>query len=129
MGGERSSTTRMRLVGKICSFYRRQLAAPYPGRERACAECKPETITREVYMRFERCHGWRVSFYEPGSPTTRFREFTFADASKLAELLARSATRMLLEDRQAFELGLRNGTGAVKMTLTAQQFHALLDRR
>jgi hypothetical protein len=46
-----------------------------------------------------------------------FREFTFADPAKIEDLVARTATKLMLEDRQAFENGLRDGLGAVNLTL------------
>jgi hypothetical protein len=76
-------------------------------------------------MRFERCQGWRVSFRDLDNSHVSFREFTFADSSKVEQLVARTATRMLLEDRQAFELGLRSGLGAVNLTLTKEQYRKL----
>jgi hypothetical protein len=36
-------------------------------------------------MRFEKCHGWRVSFRDPNDESQSFRDFTFAEASKIGE--------------------------------------------
>jgi hypothetical protein len=77
-------------------------------------------------MRFERCLGWRVSFRDLNDPNVRFREITFADSAKIEELIARTNARMILEDRQALELGLRNGLGAVTLTLTDEQYRKIL---
>jgi len=77
-------------------------------------------------MRFEQCHGWRVSFRDLQNSRHKFRELTFASSDKLEELVERTGTRMLLEDRQAFELGIRNGLGAVNLTLTGEQYRKLL---
>jgi hypothetical protein len=126
MGGERASTTRMRLAGKICCFCGVSLHAPYPGHERACPKCGPPLANCRLYMRFERFHGWRVSFRDLQNPGYKFRELTFASSEKLDELVERTGTRMLLEDRQAFELGIRNGLGAVHLTLTGEQYRKLL---
>ena len=76
-------------------------------------------------MRFERCQGWGVSFRDLDNSHVIFREFTFADSFKVEELIARTATRMVLEDRQAFELGLRSGLGAITLTLTKEQYRTL----
>jgi hypothetical protein len=51
----------------------------------------------------------------------RAREFTFADPAKIEELIARTATQMMLEDRNAFKNGLRAGLGAIYLTLTKEQ--------
>jgi hypothetical protein len=77
-------------------------------------------------MRFEKCRGWRVSFRDPKDDRAKFREFTFADGAKIEELVSRTATRMLLEDRQALEHGLRNGLGSVALTLSEAQYRKLL---
>jgi hypothetical protein len=126
MGGERGSTTRMRLSGKICCLCRANIDPPYPNKERACSQCAAGRATRKVYMRFEKCHGWRVSFRDPNDESRSFRDFTFADASKIEELVARTGTRMLLEDRQSLETGLRSGGGVTTLVLTQEQFRKLL---
>jgi hypothetical protein len=77
-------------------------------------------------MRFKRCQDWRVSFRDLDNNRTNFREFTFGDPGKIEELVARTATKMMSEDRQAFEHGLRNGLGAVSLTLTKEQYRRLL---
>ncbi len=77
-------------------------------------------------MRFEKCQGWRVSFRDPKDERRRFREFNFADPGKIYELVARTATRMLLEDRQALENGLRSGQGATMLTLNQDQYQKLV---
>jgi hypothetical protein len=77
-------------------------------------------------MRFEKCHGWRISFRDPAAANASFREFTFSDAVKIEELVARTMTRMLLEDRQALELGLRHGQGTVMSTPTDEHYRKLL---
>jgi hypothetical protein len=76
-------------------------------------------------MRFERCQGWRFSFRDRNNPGARFRELTFANRGKLEDLVARTPTRLIQEDRQAFGLALRNGCGAVHLTLTAEQYGKL----
>jgi hypothetical protein len=77
-------------------------------------------------MRFENRNGWHVSFSDLQNPGCKFREITFATADKIEQLLARTETRMVLEDQQAFELGIRNGRGAVLLTLTGEQYRKLL---
>jgi hypothetical protein len=77
-------------------------------------------------MRFERCQGWRVSFRDRDNNRAAFREFTFADPDKIEQLVARTATRMMLEDRHSFQAGLRSGLGAVTLALTEEQYRKLL---
>jgi hypothetical protein len=57
-------------------------------------------------MRFERSQCWRVNFRDPDDNRAIFRELTFADSGKIEDLVARTATKMMLEDRQAFENGM-----------------------
>jgi hypothetical protein len=66
--------------------------------------------------------GWRVAFRDLADPSEQFRKITFADPGKIEALIARTPTRMVLEDRQAFEHGIHNGLGAVTLTLTEVQF-------
>jgi hypothetical protein len=73
-------------------------------------------------MRFERCQGWRISFLDRSDSNARFRDLTFADGSKVEDLVARTPTRMVLAERQAFELALQNGCGAVELDLTEEQY-------
>jgi hypothetical protein len=77
-------------------------------------------------MRFEKCLGWRVSFRDLEDARTRFREFTFADPTKIEELVGRTAKPMLLENRQLLENGLHSGIGAIAMFLTDHQYRKLL---
>ena len=77
-------------------------------------------------MLFEECHGWRVTFRDPGDLRTRFRELTFTDKEKVQLLVERTGMRLLLEDRQALEHGLRSGTGGVMLDLTEEQYRKLL---
>jgi hypothetical protein len=50
MGGERHSTMRIRLAGKICCACKIGLPPPHAGREAYCVRCQP---VHRVYMRFE----------------------------------------------------------------------------
>jgi hypothetical protein len=116
----------MRLAGKICCFCKAILPAPYPGHERACPKCGPPPANCRLHMRFEHRNGWHVSFSDLQSPGLKFREITFATSEKIEQLLARTETRMALEDQQAFDLGIRNGRGAVLLTLSGEQYRKLL---
>ena len=51
MGGERSSTTRMRFAGKICSLCKASLPEPHTVLEKLCAKCmSARDPRRKVYM-------------------------------------------------------------------------------
>ena len=77
-------------------------------------------------MRFEKHIACRVTFQDRADGRARFRQFTFAESAKIGEIVARSATRLLLEDRNAFEYALQHGTGVVTLTLTGAQYRKLL---
>lgn len=76
-------------------------------------------------MRFEECHGWRVSFLDRQDHAARFRELTFADRGKLEDLVSRTPTKMVLADKQAFQLALNTGRGAIELELTEYQYRLL----
>src|ERR1700733_9494448 len=126
MRSERASTVRMREDGQTCCFCGSTIDPPYSGREQPCSRCVAARSTYRLHMRFERCQGWRVSFRDLNNNLTNFREFTFGDPSKIEELVGRTATKMMSEDRQAFEHGIRNGLGAVNLILTKEQYRRLL---
>ena len=73
-------------------------------------------------MRYEKHVAWKVTFRDRADDRVGFREFTFADSAKIGEIIARTATRLLVEDRKALEYGLRNRVGIVTLTLTAEQY-------
>ncbi len=78
-------------------------------------------------MQFEKCKtGWQVSFYDLKTSHTDFRKLTFADAAKVEELVARTATRMVAADWRSFEKSLMNGSGTVTLAVTEAQYRKLL---
>jgi hypothetical protein len=77
-------------------------------------------------MRFERCLGWRVTFRDRDDSRVVFRELTFADSEKIERLVARTATSTMIEDRHAFQMGLRSGLGAVNLSVTDEQYQKLV---
>jgi hypothetical protein len=78
-------------------------------------------------MQFEKDdRGWQVSFHDLKASRVRFRTFTFAEAAKVEEMVARTATRMVVADWHAFEIGLTSGSGAVTLTVTEEQYRKLL---
>ena len=64
MGGERSSTTRMRLAGKICCSCKSSLSPPHSPGEKYCARCQSQIGCRRVYMYFMLRDGWHCQFLE-----------------------------------------------------------------
>lgn len=82
---------------------------------------------RQLHMRYAKeKSGWRVSFSDLHAPNQKFREIAFASSDKIVELVTRTETKMILEVRQAFELGIRNGLGAIPLTLTTEQYRKLV---
>jgi hypothetical protein len=80
-------------------------------------------------MQFEKCKtGWQVSFYDLKHSPADFRKLTFADAAKVEELVARTATRMVAAEWRSFENCLRNGSGTVTIAITEEQYRMLLRR-
>lgn len=59
MGGERSSSIRMRLAGKTCALCRTPLPPPHQPGERFCARCDAgKKSAHRVYMAFQTQSGW-----------------------------------------------------------------------
>jgi hypothetical protein len=123
MGGERQSTTRMRLAGQICCACKVGLPPPHSGREAYCVRCQP---VRRVYMRFERRADWHVTFNEEGQGRPLPRTLRYRDPAKIIELARRGGHTMNLEGRQALDMGINNGRGGVTLKLTPEQYHKLI---
>ncbi len=77
-------------------------------------------------MRFEKCQGRRITFHELSNRNSVFREFNLSHSSKIENVVDKTVTQMALEDRQAFEYRLRNGLGAITLTVTGEQHRKLL---
>ena len=108
MGGERASTSRMRLTGKICCVCRVSLKPDptHPTGERYCDRCAPR---RRVYMSFFSRSGWYCQFLEEDLKTPLPRTFTFATSDKILQLAEHAGALRNLECRQAIEHGGGNG--------------------
>ena len=127
MGGERASTSRMRLTGKICCVCRVSLK-PDPTRptgERYCDRCAPR---RRVYMSFFSRGGWYCQFLEEDLKTPLPRTFTFATSDKILQLAEHTGALHNLECRQATEHGVSVGRGGVFLLLTNEQYGKLCKR-
>ncbi len=122
MGGERASTTRQRLAGKICTYCRTPLLVP-PNGERVCDRCSGKR--HRVYMYYMHRDGWFCQFLEEDLKTPLPRKVTLDDPSKIIEMAERGGAAMRLEDRQALDYGIANGRGSVWLNLTHEQYEKL----
>lgn len=111
MGGEPASTSRMRLIGKVCCVCRVSLKPDptHPNQERYCDRCAPR---RRVYMSFFSRSGWYCQFLEEDLKTPLPRKLNFATADKILELAEHSGALKDLACRQAIEHGISVGREA-----------------
>lgn len=125
MGGERASTTRQRLSGRICCACKVPLD-PQPNQvpgERYCERCAPR---HKVYMHFQMAKGgWSVTFLEPDLKTPLPRRFTFQGEVKILDLARHGGADFNLAGRQAIDQGIAMGRGAVWLSLTREQYATL----
>jgi hypothetical protein len=123
MGGERGSTTRMRLEGKICCACKNLISPPYTGRETYCTRCRPPQ--RVVYAAFERKVGWHVVFFDSASKRRLPRELILDQDAKLYQLAKRGRALRELADRQAIDVAIQGGKGGLFLKLTDEQYRRL----
>ena len=129
MGGDRASTTRMRLHGKICCSCRAPLPPSEFKGERFCDACAAAKATRRrVYMSFTLTKGWFCQFLEEDAQTTLPRTIRMKDTDKIFELAERGGYRLNLEGRQAIQHGIDIGRGGVWLELTEEQYAKLRKR-
>ena len=83
-------------------------------------------LKRMVLMRFEHQDGWRVTFRDNANPQTVFRELKFAQSTKIQNLVKKTGTCLMSEDRIALEYGIRQGSGAIPLHLSDDQYRKLL---
>jgi hypothetical protein len=125
MGGERASTVRMKLGGKICAICGNSLPPPHTPGERCCAKCGGK---HRVYMTFFERRGWLCQFLEADLKTPLPRKLTFRAPDKIVELAERGGAASNLEARQAIEHAIRNGRGGIWLELTEGQYQKLRTR-
>lgn len=120
--GERASTIRLRLAGKICARcgIRLQEAPPTTG-ERLCSNCRQPEIHR-VYMYYMFREGWSCQFLEEDLKTPLPRRLHFQDAAKIRTIVEKVGNFANLQDRQALDYGLEIGRGGVWLQLTEEQY-------
>ena len=129
MGGERASTTRMRLAGKICCNCKASLPPPHVPGEHFCARCAASrTARRRVYMSFMHREGWHCQFLEEDLKTSLPRKVTLDTPAKLIEMAKRGGSNLNLETRQALDHGIEIGRGGVWLELTEEQYAKLRKR-
>jgi hypothetical protein len=125
MSGERASTTRSRLAGKICAKCGNRLSdAPLTPGERLCSNCRSPQIHR-VYMYYMFREVWTCQFLEEDMKTPLQRQLHFRDVEKIREIVAKVGNFANLQDRQALDYGLRIGRGGVWLQLTQDQYQRL----
>src|ERR1035441_6867304 len=101
MGGERASTTRMRLSGKICAICRNSLPEPHTPGERLCAKCtNARSPRRRVYMYFMLNHAWHCQFLEADLKTPLPRTLNLSTPEKVFELASRGGCNLNQIGRQ-----------------------------
>ena len=68
---------------------------------------------------------WFCSFLQPDLKTPVCRGRSFASAEKVRELIAKTPTRMMSEDKQALEFALEAGRGGIWLDVTTEQYARL----
>ena len=121
VGGERASTARRRLAGKICCRCGISLPSPFPegGGERHCEKCQPRA--HRVLMTFQQHAVWDLRFLEEDCQTVVGRRFDVPDDRELFELAERGGANVT-EIRQSIA---RWNKGSAWLSLTEQQYRRL----
>jgi len=122
MGGERASTVRQRLAGKICAICSRGLPPPHLPGEQRCTTCGGPHI---VYMCFMLRSGWYCQFLERDLKTPLPRKVVLKDAEEVLQMAVRGGARMDTEQRQAFDYAIGMGRGGVWLELSEVQYRKL----
>lgn len=119
MGGERSSTVRRRLAGKICAVCRVALPEPHTPGEQLCARCAAQRKPpRRVYMNFQSHTGWHCSFLEEDVRTPLPRKLNLLRSDQLFEIAERGGRQLTTDERQAIQHGIEIGRGGMWLELT-----------
>ena len=132
MGGERSSTTRMRLAGKICCFCGRYLDRTLwqPPGERACDSCAAQRAQapklRRIHMSFVFRERWYCTFIEEDLRTQAAPPRTFTNPDNMVEMIRRGNGLRDLASKQAVEHAIMTGRGNVNLLLTPEQYKRLV---
>ena len=125
MGGERSSTTRMRLAGKICARCKASLPRPQTPGERLCSKCGGTSGIHRVYMFFMVRDRWACQFMEEDLKTHLPKRMSFRDAGKIYEIARRVGALNTLEERHALDHAVEIGRGGIWLELNEEQYQKL----
>jgi hypothetical protein len=125
IGGERASTTRMRLSEQIAAPARhRSILSPTRSRENGTAsDVRRDTVSLMHFILAK--EGWSVTFLEEDLKTSLPRRFVFQNDVKILDLARRGGAEFNLAGRQAIEQGISMGRGAVWLSLTREQYAKL----
>ena len=130
MGGERSSSVRMRLAGKVCALCRNPLPAPHVPGEQLCVRCaEKKKPPHRVYMSFQTQSGWHCQFLEEDLKTPIPVQLNLVRQEKLFEIAERGGYRLNLEGRQAMLRAIDMGRGGIWLELTEEQYRRLKRER
>jgi hypothetical protein len=131
MGGERGSTARMRLAGKICCMCKVFLPDyGWQGGERYCNKCLPRGTYR-VYMSFfvrgSQANGneWVVQFSPPSLDRAIGPLRVWKSSDVIQELIRRTPTKLDLAAHQALDIAFETGRGGIFLNLTPEQYARL----
>lgn len=97
-------------------------------RRREQWESQQRAAVRPVLMQFRHdatAGFWRVTFRPRGDSIALPRVLHFGTDDKITELFHRFGSRKMAEDVAALEFAIRNGRGAVELTLGPEQLETL----
>lgn len=130
MGGERSSSVRMRLAGKVCALCQASLPAPHEPGEQLCARCAAgKKPPHRVYMHFQTRSGWHCQFLEEDLKTPIRKKLNLVAPETLFEIAERGGYRLNLDGRQAMQRAIDMGRGGIWLELTEEQYRRLKGER
>jgi hypothetical protein len=114
MGGERASTTRLRLAGGICCNCKISLPPAHtPGEKLGTKSQAASGSKRRVYLHFMLRAGWHCQFLEADLKTSLPKKLTLPDPETLIQLAERGGYDASLEGRKALEHVIETGRGGV----------------
>jgi hypothetical protein len=109
MGGERASTTRMRLAARICSNCKLSVPPPHMPDEKFCPKCQTASgPKRRVYLHFMSRTGWHCQFLEADLKTSLPKKLFLPDP-RLSFSWWNAATTPVWKDDRLLSTLLRLG--------------------
>ena len=123
--GDRASTTRVRLTGKICCCCLFPLPPPHVKRETFCARCATDKQPRRrIYMSFPLSKQWHCQFLEEDVQTPLPLMLHIKDPNKIFDLAERGGYNLNFEGRQAIQHAIEKGRGGIWLELTPEQYQS-----